>query len=479
MATDFTRYQPPGVYTEAVPGPQLSVQSLTPTAVGIFGTSIGYRTDTESLVVDPDVDLTTPAVNRTLRQAGIRQDTIVVRNPNSGQTWQLGVDYTINRVSQGGDAQANTRDDLYSIQRVIDGGHIDPSDTIEVTYSYVNSDYFKPYTFSDYDDVRDAYGTPFSAAGTIQSELSLAAKFAFQNGAQRVVAVAVDPVDPASPTLADYEAALSKLRDEPDISVVVPATGIEAVQTTLLAHVTQQSNSRYERRGIVGRDGSAAPVSSAQRIANAQAIRNGRIAMVSPATMNYFSPELNKSIVIGSQYLAAALAGISVAQTAAQPLTRRQVIGFEDVAEKVKEAQKDTESQNGLMVVEKTRSGVTRVRHGVTTNPQDTLTREWSVVGQEDSLVFRLREYLDNDRLIGSVITDLTIVNVKASVASALESLVRDSVIRDYKELKVRQLESKPDILEVRFGWLAALPLNYIVVRYSLNVTSGEVSASI
>ena len=51
---DFTTYQAPGLYTEAVPGPQLSVQTSTPVAVGIFGQAVGYRTFTESLVIDPD-----------------------------------------------------------------------------------------------------------------------------------------------------------------------------------------------------------------------------------------------------------------------------------------------------------------------------------------------------------------------------------------------------------------------------------------
>ena len=42
---DFSRYRSPGLYTEAVPGPQLSVQATTPTAVGLFGVAVGYRTE--------------------------------------------------------------------------------------------------------------------------------------------------------------------------------------------------------------------------------------------------------------------------------------------------------------------------------------------------------------------------------------------------------------------------------------------------
>lgn len=477
MAIDFSRYQPPGVYTEAVPGPQLSVQSLTPTAVGLFGMSIGYRRDTESLVVDPDTDATTPAVNRTLRQAGIRRDTLTVRNPNSGELYQLDTDYTVHQVSAGADATPGTRDDLYTIRRVIDGGHIDPGDTLEVSYAYVDENYFDPYSFYDYDDVRDAYGAPFDAAGNLQSELTLAAKFAFQNGAQRVICVAVDPSAPDTPTLADYEDALGRLRDESDISVIVPATGTQQIQSLVVAHVNQQSRNRYERRAIVGRDGTGTAVSSAQRITDAQGMRNSRVAMVSPATMRYFAPELNKEILLGGQFLAAAAAGISVSQNPALPLTRRQVVGFADVGEKLAESQKNLESQSGLMVIEKTRSNSVRVRHGVTTNPQDTLTREWSVVGQEDAMVYRLREYLDNDRLIGDIIDELTMVNVKASADAALSSLQRDRIIRGYRDLKVRQVETQPDVIEIRYEWLASLPLNYLLVRYSLNVTSGEVAS--
>jgi hypothetical protein len=477
VATDFSRYQPPGVYTEAVPGPQLSVQSQTPTSVGLFGMTIGYRKDTESLVIDPDLDETTPATNRTLRQAGIRTDTVQVRNPNSGELYNVGTDYTVETVTVGGDALPNTRDDLFTINRVVDGGHIDPGDTVEVAYNYVDDNYFDAYSFYDYDDVRDAYGDPFDDAGNIQSELSLAAKFAFQNGAQRIICAAVDPSSPDAPTLADYEDALDRLKDESDISVIVPATGMQTIQTIVQAHVNLQSKNRYERRAIIGRDGSGTAVSSAQRITDAQGMANSRIAMVSPATMKYFAPELNREIIVGSQFLAAAAAGIAVSQNPAQPLTRRQIVGFADVAEKVPESQKNLESQNGLMVIEKTRRNSIRVRHGVTTNPQDTLTREWSVVGQEDAMVYRLREYLDNDRLIGDIIDDLTMVNVKASADAALQSLVRDRIVRGYRDLKVRQLETQPDVLEIRYEWIASLPLNYLVVRYSLSVTTGEVAS--
>lgn len=479
---DFSKYQAPGLYTEAVPGPQQSVQSATPTAVGVFGMSVGFRKETESLTVDPDTQNAdasfAPAVNRTLRQAGIRPDTIVVRNSNSGEPYVLNTDYTVKLVSGGASAQS-TRDDLYTIQRVLtaDGGHIDQGDIVEVSYNYTDPDYFKAHLFYDYDDVRDQYGTPFDAQGNIQSELSLAVSIAMTNGATQIICAAVDPVDKTNPTLADYQGALDQLKDVPDVAVIVPATGIQSIQTAVIAHVNQQSNNRYERRALIGRDGSATAVSSAQLISDANAIRNSRVALVSPATVKYFAPELNREIVLGSQFLAAAAAGISVNQLSSEPLTRKQVRGFTDVGVRSPEQQRNLESQNGLMVAEMTRRGSLQIRHGVTTDTTNTLVREWNVIGQQDTMVYRLRQYLDNDQLIGGIINDLTMTNVKASADAALQSLISDRVIRDYLDLKVRQLGTQPDVIEIRFSWKPSLPLNYIVVRYSVSVTTGDSTA--
>lgn len=478
MAFDSTRYQPPGVYTERTPGPQLAILSEAPTAIGLFGLTVGRRSDTQTFVVSQDADSTTPGGNERLRQPGVRTNSIVVRNPDTGETYTVNEDFKITPINVDDSiTTATPRDDVYMIQRII-GGRIQPGDRLAVSYEYVNNDYFDVYHFYDYDDVRDAYGEPFDALGNIQSELSLAAKFAFMNGAQTLACVAVDPVNPASVTLNDYQQALDKLRDVSTISIVVPANGQQNIQQLVRSHVELQSNTGYERRAIMGRDGSIVPVPSSTRIADAQNNSSRRVALVSPATVKYYAPELNREIVLGSQYLAAAVAGISVSNSPARPLTRRVVNGFTDVGDQLKEPQKNQESQRGLMVVEKTRRGALQIRHGVTTATGTITDREWSVTGQEDTMVFRLREYLSGDGLIGEIIDDLTLINVKASVESALSSLTRDRVIRAHQNLKVRQLVDNPDVVEIRYEWQASMPLNYIVVKYSLSVTEGELTGA-
>jgi hypothetical protein len=118
------------------------------------------------------------------------------------------------------------------------------------------------------------------------------------------------------------------------------------------------------------------------------------------------------------------------------------------------------------------------VRHGVTTDPSTLITREWSILGQQDAMAYRLRNFFEADGLIGSIISDVTLANVKASAGSALESLKSDGIIQAYAALKVRQQTQNLDVIEISFGWQASLPLNYVVVRFTINVSSGDVSAT-
>ncbi|WP_267716796.1 hypothetical protein [Streptomyces sp. CoH17] len=586
MAIDFSRYNAPGVLTEAIPGPQVGVNSTAPNAVGIFGDTVRYKTDLESVTIPADVysnQLNTPTLNtpttsttggqlsagiytyrltalddngetlasaeksvtvpagtstntvtvtwpsvsgatggykiygrtlgnelfiasvasgtltytdtgaispsgnlplinttgtaapvpsQPLRQLGINPDTILVTNPLTNTTYVLGTDYTVVR-SPGADGILNNSDDNFQIQRIV-GGSMSVGTLIQTGYQYTDPTFFDVYNFYDYSDVVDAYGHPFDSNGNIISELTLACRFAFLNGARRIVACAVEHLGVGAPTIQEYSEALDKLANEEEIAVVVPATGQQGVFSYVSAHVTRQSSMENERRAIMGFDGSVNPVNSTSRISVAGSIDNERVALVSPATMMYLNEITNSEQTIGGQYVAAALAGITVAQSASLPLTRKQLTGFLRVGESVPNAQKDLEAQGGLMVIETTRLGVTRVRHGLTTNPTNILTKEWSIIGQQDAMAFRLRDYLDQDNLIGGRVNELTLTNIKASAASALQSLIDDETIVAYQNLAVRQLVNTPDVIEIRYDWQAAVPLNYIVVRYSVNISTGQ-----
>lgn len=574
MAIEFSRanYQPPGVYTESVGGPQLAVNSTAPTAVAIFGKAVGYRTYRESVRIADDVTsggALVPATNAQLTHTGVQliAQTIVARvgtnvanlktpgatlggvtptandyvqlygqtttsengiyqwvgaslplvpvfnpftvvNPVTGFVYSEGIDYTIFRITASGTTSTNStaaRDDVYTIKRVkgtasgaARASLINEQDLVQVAYRYTDTTYFDVHSLYDYDDVRDIYGEPFNADGSIQSELTLAAKFAFQNGATTVLTCAVDTegVYPAgslnsggssnagqAKSLAlNYQDALEKFADEPQIAIIVPASGNGSYFDMVELHVDAQSARKYERRAIVGLDGTSTVIDKSARITAATTLKNRRVALISPAKFDHYAVELGKKIPLGGQFVAAAVAGRSVSQIAAMPLTRKTITGFDGPVytydDPGREAQKSEESQNGLLVIEKTRNNQIQVRHGVTTNPTDLLTREWSIVGQEDVMVYRVRDYLDADGLIGMPIYDTTLLQVKASAESALVSLVRDQVIVGFQNLKIRQIATMPDVVEVRYEWKPAYPLNYIVVRYSVEVMTGDVVVS-
>ena len=91
-------------------------------------------------------------------------------------------------------------------------------------------------------------------------------------------------------------------------------------------------------------------------------------------------------------------------------------------------------------------------------------------------MVYQLRGFLDNDGLIGGIIDNLTLPLVKASASAALEDLVNKNIITGYDSLAVRQLTSSPDIIQITFEWQPSIPLNYILVSYSINTTTGNIT---
>lgn len=472
MTFDTSHYNAPGVYTQGVPGPQIGVNSTAPTAIALFGDTVGYRSDTQTLVIPADQSGTAqPTV--ALRQKGVNESSVVVRDLITGSAYINSTDYTIQAIT-GPSGVTQGFDSTYTITRVIGGG-LAVATQIQVSFNYTDTTYFQPTSYFSFNDVQNAYGPPMDVNGNIISELTLGCYFAFQNGASQIIACAVDPTA-NPPILADYEGALNKFQVIDSIAVVVPCTGNQSLFSAVQSHVDTESINSHERRAILGMDGSVTAVSSATRITNAQSINDDRVAMLSPATVTYYNPNLNTTQVLGAQFLACAVAGVNAVNSPATPLTRKTIAGFVNIAESESEPQKDQEAQAGLMVCENTNQGTMRVRHGVTTEPGTLITREWTITGQSDAMVYQLRSFLDGDGLIGGVINALTMPNIQASASAALANLVQNGVILGYKGLAVNQLINSPDVVEITFAWQPSIPLNYILVSYSIDTTTGNIS---
>lgn len=477
MVDFVNKYNEPGIYVEEVPSPIAVLTGIAPSVTAIVGPSIGYRTHTEAVTLEG----TTPV---TLAKMGIDQGEVVVKSSDN-TTYLTTIDYVLAEVAGDDGDLGETLDNTTTLTRV-DDGNITDSSVVFVTYQYTDEAYFDPQRFLDYDDIVDFYGAPFnSSTGALQSHLSLAAKLALDNGANEIVCLAVEILGGAV-AKADLASAYPKLNAHDDISVVVPlpvgVTGTEVapgdtvgIGTDLATHVATASASGLRRIGILGFD----PAVTVDPDGMAEAISDSRVVYVYPNKVLYYNGTLNQVTDLGAQYLAAAISGVLMRNNPEQPLTKKYVRGFEGVSpslvSSMTKQNKNTWSEAGVCVVEP-RDGRLQVRHGTSTDPTNIQTREISLTRAKDSLVLLVEQSLDRSGMIGSPIYDDTPVQIKGVVSGALETAKSQGLIVDYINLKARQQSTDPSVMEIKFQYRPAYPLNYVVVSYSINTETGAIS---
>lgn len=447
---------------------------LEPTVVALVGPSIGYRTFTEALVVSG----TAPVL---LGKTGINISTVVVRAADS--TAYDPSTYVI-AVAAGADGNITTTvDNTTSVARV--GATIPDGTTIYVTYRYTDADYSTPYVVRDFDDVQAAFGQPTDpVTGQILSPLTLACQFAITNGAANIVLLST-PNNPV--TRADLQAAYPKLDSQPEVNLIVPLpVGISGttaspgdtgnVGSDLNAYIQASAALGILRQGLVGLS-HLTTVDPLTTIAN---YKNKRIMHVYPNSLSFFSGAANTTLEIGGYYLAAAAAGRAASLAPQEPLTKKDLVGFSGLSPSVRAtmtlAQKNVWSSGGIAVAELSRAGTLSMRHGTTTDRTNTLSREFSLVRARDSLVNLIQDTFDSSGLVGGFIDGTTVTRVQGAITSVLETALRYQIIADYSAIKVRQRPGDPQVIEVKFAYQPAYPLNYVDVIFAVDTATGETS---
>jgi hypothetical protein len=248
-----------------------------------------------------------------------------------------------------------------------------------------------------------------------------------------------------------------------------------AVGTALRNSLTMAEANRVFRVGILGFDTTA----TISLDTSAALFDSERLVVAGPSRMLYYNGLLNREMELSGYYLASAYSGMLVRQGVEQPLTKKQVRGFSGIPGRVFQtmtaAYKNRLSSGGVALTELTRDGRLVVRHGVTTDTTDTLTREISLVRTRDALVNLIRETMEVVGLIGGVVDDETLARVKSVIDGCLMAAQTSHIIRGYKQPVVRQQSADPTIVEVKFQYDPLYPMNYIVVSFSINTTTGEV----
>lgn len=485
---DFTRYVPPDVYVDPDAIPTVAPQGVDPTIVALIGQGVGYHTYTET------VSFAT-ASSVVLSKNGIDPDSLVVTgritDPAApGQT----VAYTFTADTVGTPADYSTTVDstagldnsVVTLVRTATGKIEQENPEVTVSYRFTDSDYHALHAFDDYDSLTEVYGQALHpTTGAIQSPLSLAAQIAMQNGANQLYAVALSGVGTLQQQFID---AYGLLAGNYEANVVVPLlagfTDNEAVAgilQTLKGMVENDARDGFLRMIVVGFDRTFDPTPSELAETAAQT-SSSRVVAAWPNRLNVYNGVLNQTVEVDGFYLAAAYSGMLAARQPQIPLTHKYPISFIGMPTPVKQALtktvKNQLSSSGMCVTEVNRQGRLMVRHGLTTDfSGGVLLREISLVRAQDALYGLVEDTLKSSGLIGQPILGNTGLQVKGITQGALEQAKVRGLIVDYTNLKVRQQSppsGDPTVIEVKFAYKPSWPLNYILVSFTVDTTTGD-----
>lgn len=486
-------YRPPSVTVTEVVSPTISPLLAAPALVGIVGLSQGFQTRTDQFTLNGTTPIPLPGlpVGAVISTVDFVRDAIDPTKGSSG-AYTVTTDYTVSTANG-------------TITRVGAGGIADGA-LVNVTYKYTPVDYWSPIRLFDMGSVETRFGPALDPTGTtINSPLSYACQIAFENGTDSVVCqplfkrttpgdatsvpVQPDATQAAVPTT--WSDTYYVLRDIEDINVLVPIVGqsmpnvADATQLSLMQvaqdHVYWMSTQQQYLVTILGEDSSAANTvaQKATLLSHANTLRGRyggvpaqQTVLLSPTKYSRALPSLGKSISLGGQYMAAAIAGMLASRSTSQALTRKVISGFTAVTDPRDIQEKNADAGAGLMVIENVRGNIV-VRHSLTLDTSAVQTRELSVVRAKHRMIESIRDTIDR-QIIGNVIADGNAPNVVSSTVSmVLESLRLEKDLVDYGGVEARFVSLDPTTIEVRFSYRPAFPLNYVNIVFSIDLGSG------
>lgn len=445
---DFNRYVDPGIYINEVVTPVLSVVNPEQVStLAIVAETQGYRISTQQVTL-------TGVTPFTLSGESIELESVLVVDRYTGLLYEEGTDYALSASSVATQIQRTNPSAIESGRDLL------------ITFNFTDADYYDVRSFTDYDSVREYFGNPLTSSGTVNSAMTLAAYFAYLNGATSLVAVPVES--------SDWEDAFIRSNDNLDIDVIVPVSASTAVVTLAANNVIQGQNINLLRRTFVGLDGRVTPSSVEDHTDQAGLFENSRVVAVAPGAVDFFTGIGSTVLTLDGSFAAVAVAGAFAGRPTSTPLTRKEIRGFTKLSSTWSEEYMNLAQKDGVCVLWQKRDGSIVVRHGLTTDMSNIYTQEISIQASKDVLIHLLEDTLEVQSLIGSVITPETPNYVLSAVAGALERAIATNLIYGYSGLKFRQPLNQPTVIEVRFMYKPTLPLNYVQVQFSIDTQTGS-----
>lgn len=495
----FSSYQPPGVYVQPVNTPIVTPTGVPVQTLCIVGPAVGYRTATQSFLIyaSTPFQLSFTGVFTTAQAGPPAITAPAVINTVTRAALTVGVDYSLTVTP---DPSGNPALAVTTVERVPTSPNISDGAEVTVTYNYADVTYYQPQVFTNFQAVVNAYGPAFVAtapttpgATQIANALTFGCQLAFTNGANTIVAIALNP---ANGTLEQqYIAAYDQVQTTTGVTIMVPVwnddipapggsnTTAFALQLAedLDAACQSAASQGFPRIGIFGLprlyNETTTPVPTFT-----STINDMRLVAVYPEIISVYNNQTSQSFNASGCFMAAAVGGVLSALPVSTGLTGQTVRGFtltQAETASMTSSFMNTLAASGACIVYRTWNGSYQVRHGLTTNMSALNFREISMVRQNDSLMVAVQQGMQNSGLIGSPITASTVATVQAALTGILQQQFVLGAIQGYTNISVQQETypgGDPTIIQCSFQYLSAVPLNYITVSFSVNLTTGQVS---
>ena len=341
-----------------------------------------------------------------------------------------------------------------------------------VSYNYTKTD-FSSKLFSRITDVVNEYGVV-----SPDNPLSLAAYMAFLNGSS-VIGCKQVPKTTGSATASEtaYMAAIEASAGQSLPGYVAPAVIVPLTPATqslvryTAIHCDVQSSIRYkaERTAIFG---FASGTRTDVALGIAAVAGDTRVRVVYPDIASIsLTNELGitKTYLIDGRYLAAAVAAATTAPSIdpATPWESRQLTGFTSLNRRLDAVTMNQLAVGGITVLEN-RPPFVRIRHGLTTDMTNILTKTPTVIQISDEMQKRLRATCDP--FIGAKFLPQLLGQIEGRIAETFKQAVQEQLITSFTNISVTTDPTDPTAIIVEAFYQPVFPLLYIQI--TLRVSS-------
>lgn len=501
MVMASNAYVPPGVSVSEEVDPSISPILATSSTVALVGLSEGSIIKTDAVTLNAEEAVTLPGVETTAAMASNAIISVVdAINPAISEALE-GHKYAEGKT---GFVFSNT---AHTIKRGAESV-IPTGNTVYVTYVYTPASYFEPVLMNNLNEITNRFGSLYKEDGvTINSPLSYGASIAFENGVQEVIlqplfynnaGVREIPNSTKAAEASTWSNVFTNLRDITAVNILVPVVGQsqanvnDAAQLAILEaaqdHVKFMKGQQSDIELIAGEDSSTSSNSGQKATLRTHAItlagRYGGETAENTVLVNMSKwfrstpAQEGSQIAVGGQYVACAVAGMLASRPVSSSLTRKSVAGFTAPGERRELADKNADAAAGLLVIEP-KGSIIQVRHGITINTTGgAAKREISVVRAKHVVVASLIDTIET-QVIGSVIADGEApLIVRSVVIGVLEELRLGGDIVGYNSVQAAISTLDPTVIEVRFSYRPAFPVNYVNISFSLDLSTGSLETT-